>query len=120
MQPAVMYPLPSTAAWGEQVKRFLLLLTCKEAAMDVPANLEARRRICFFTNSLFMDMPHAPRVRFMPAFSVLTPYYSEDVLYSTQQLSEENEDGVSILFYLQRIYPGGWRRTEGERGDGGG
>lgn len=39
-------------------------------------------------------------------FSVLTPYYKEDVLYSEEDLNKENEDGISILFYLQKIYPG--------------
>lgn len=39
-------------------------------------------------------------------FSVLTPYYEEAVLYSEEELNKENEDGISILFYLQRIYPG--------------
>lgn len=39
-------------------------------------------------------------------YSVLTPYYKEDVLYSEEELNKENEDGISILFYLQRIYPG--------------
>ncbi len=38
--------------------------------------------------------------------SVLTPYYEEDVMYSLDDLSKENEDGISILFYLQKIYPG--------------
>ena len=38
--------------------------------------------------------------------SVLTPYYKEDVLYSDEELRKENEDGISILFYLQKIYPG--------------
>uniref|UniRef100_A0A9I9EKF6 Elongation factor EFG domain-containing protein n=1 Tax=Cucumis melo TaxID=3656 RepID=A0A9I9EKF6_CUCME len=32
-----------------------------EGLKEVPINLEVRRRIAFFTNSLFMDMPHAPR-----------------------------------------------------------
>ena len=41
-----------------------------------------------------------------PCFSVLTPYYKEDVLYSVEELNKENEDGISILFYLQKIYPG--------------
>ncbi|TQD80961.1 hypothetical protein C1H46_033476, partial [Malus baccata] len=36
---------------------------------------------------------------------VLTPYYKEDVLYSDEELNKENEDGISILFYLQKIYP---------------
>lgn len=51
-----------------QIKRLHLLLTVKESAIDVPTNLEARRRITFFANSLFMDMPRAPRVRKMRAF----------------------------------------------------
>lgn len=51
-----------------QVKRLYLLLTTKEKAMDVPSNLEARRRISFFATSLFMDMPFAPRVRNMLSF----------------------------------------------------
>jgi callose synthase len=39
--------------------------------------------------------------------SVLTPYYTEEILYTRKALEEENEDGVSILYYLQKIYPGG-------------
>lgn len=38
--------------------------------------------------------------------SVLTPYYNEDVLYSDEELNKENEDGITTLFYLQKIYPG--------------
>lgn len=53
----------------KQIKRLYLLLTVKESAMDVPSNLEARRRISFFSNSLFMDMPVAPKVRNMLSFS---------------------------------------------------
>lgn len=36
--------------------------------MDIPANLEARRRISFFATSLFTDMPVAPNVRNMLSF----------------------------------------------------
>lgn len=36
--------------------------------MDIPANLEARRRISFFATSLFMGMPSAPKVRNMLSF----------------------------------------------------
>lgn len=39
-------------------------------------------------------------------FSVLTPYYKENVQYSNEELHWENEDGISILFYLTKIYPG--------------
>ncbi|KAM7275814.1 hypothetical protein ACFE04_017680 [Oxalis oulophora] len=57
---AIMFPPPVSAHWEEQIRRLHLLLTVKESAIDVPTNLEARRRIAFFTNSLFMDMPRAP------------------------------------------------------------
>ncbi|KAF8408945.1 hypothetical protein HHK36_005015 [Tetracentron sinense] len=45
-------------------------------------------------------------------FSVLTPYYTEDVLYTEEELKMENEDGITILFYLQKIYPDEWRNFE--------
>ncbi|XP_044505154.1 callose synthase 3 [Mangifera indica] len=107
---AITFPLnPVTEAWTEKIKRLYLLLTTKESAMDVPSNLEARRRISFFSNSLFMDMPSAPKVRNMLSFSVLTPYYTEEVLFSLKELESPNEDGVSILFYLQKIFPDEWK-----------
>ncbi|KAF9590661.1 hypothetical protein IFM89_036153 [Coptis chinensis] len=100
--------LTHNRSWMEKVKRLYLLLTVKESAINVPMNLEARRRITFFANSLFMNMPSAPKVRNMLSFSVLTPYYKEDVLYSEEELNLENEDGISTLFYLQKIYPDEW------------
>ncbi|CAL9224715.1 unnamed protein product [Arabidopsis halleri] len=93
---------------NKEIKRLHLLLTVKESAMDVPSNLEARRRLTFFSNSLFMEMPGAPKIQNMLSFSALTPYYSEDVLFSTFDLEKEN-DGVSILFYLQKIFPDEWK-----------
>ncbi|XP_068639765.1 callose synthase 5-like [Aristolochia californica] len=107
-KPAIAFPPAVTAKWEEQIKRLYLLLTVKESAVDVPTNLEARRRIAFFTNSLFMDMPRAPRVRKMLSFSVMTPYYSEETVFSKGDLELENEDGVSIIFYLQKIFPDEW------------
>ncbi|XP_024977661.1 callose synthase 5-like [Cynara cardunculus var. scolymus] len=107
-KPAIAFPPPVTAQWQEQIKRLYLLLTVNESAMDVPKNLEARRRITFFTNSLFMDMPRAPRVRKMLSFSVMTPYYSEETVYSKSDLDMENEDGISIKFYLRKIFPDEW------------
>ncbi|KAL8034672.1 hypothetical protein ABFX02_12G044200 [Erythranthe guttata] len=104
----IVFPPPNTAQWDEQIRRLYLLLTVKESAIDVPTNLEARRRIAFFTNSLFMYMPRAPRVRKMLSFSVMTPYYSEETVYSKSDLEMENEDGVSIIYYLQKIYPDEW------------
>ncbi|MBA0600899.1 hypothetical protein Gorai_004093 [Gossypium raimondii] len=54
--------------WREKIIRLYLLLTVKESAINVPPNLEARRRITFFANSLFMNMPSAPKVRDMLSF----------------------------------------------------
>ncbi|XP_074292592.1 callose synthase 9-like [Silene latifolia] len=90
------------------IRRLYSLLTIKDSAANVPTNLEARRRLQFFTNSLMMDMPPAKPVREMMSFSVFTPYYSETVLYSVDELREKNEDGISVLFYLQKIYPDEW------------
>ncbi|XP_010923298.1 callose synthase 7 [Elaeis guineensis] len=101
--------LVKNKSWKEKVDRLLLLLTVKESAINVPMNLDARRRITFFANSLFMIMPNAPKIRKMLSFSVLTPYYKEDVLYSEEELNKENEDGISILFYLRKIYPDEWK-----------
>lgn len=104
--------LTRSRSWKEKVTRLNLLLTEKESAINVPTNLDARRRITFFANSLFMKMPDAPRVRNMLSFSVLTPYYNEDVLYSDDELNKENEDGITTLFYLQKIYPDQWKNFE--------
>ncbi|XP_057970390.1 callose synthase 10 [Malania oleifera] len=92
----------------EQVKRLHLLLTVKDSATNIPKNFEARRRLQFFANSLFMDMPPAKSVSEMMPFCVFTPYYSETVLYSSSELRVENEDGISTLFYLQKIFPDEW------------
>ncbi|XP_058774433.1 callose synthase 9-like [Vicia villosa] len=92
-----------------QVKRLYSLLTIKDSASSVPRNLEARRRLEFFANSLFMKMPQAKPVQQMLSFSVFTPYYSEIVLYSMAELQKKNEDGISILFYLQKIFPDEWQ-----------
>ncbi|GJV22275.1 RNA-directed DNA polymerase, eukaryota, reverse transcriptase zinc-binding domain protein, partial [Tanacetum coccineum] len=36
------------------------------------------------------------------------PYYSEETLYSKSDLDMENEDGISIMYYLQKIFPDEW------------
>ncbi|TVU33963.1 hypothetical protein EJB05_15782, partial [Eragrostis curvula] len=95
--------------WREKCIRLQLLLTTKESAIYVPTNLDARRRITFFANSLFMNMPRAPPVRSMMSFSVLTPYFKEEVLFSPEDLYKKNEDGISILFYLRKIFPDEWK-----------
>uniref|UniRef100_A0A1D1YPS8 1,3-beta-glucan synthase n=1 Tax=Anthurium amnicola TaxID=1678845 RepID=A0A1D1YPS8_9ARAE len=105
---AVEFPNADDPVYYKQLIRLHTILTSRDSMDNVPRNLEARRRIAFFTNSLFMNMPRAPQVEKMLAFSVLTPYYSEDILYGRDLLQKENEDGISILFYLQKIYDDEW------------
>ncbi|MCO5596467.1 hypothetical protein L7F22_050530 [Adiantum nelumboides] len=87
---------------------------------DIPKNLEAQRRIAFFGNSLFMNMPHAPPVERMLGFSVLTPYFEETVLYSKASLQKKTKDGLSVLSYLEHVFPDEWKnfkeRMQRERG----
>ncbi|TKY71697.1 Callose synthase 11 [Spatholobus suberectus] len=106
---AIVFPDAGDAVFTEQLRRLLTILTSRDSMHNVPLNLEARRRIAFFTNSLFMNMPRAPYVEKMMAFTVLTPYYDEEVLYSKESLRKENEDGITTLFYLQKIYEDEWR-----------
>ncbi|KAG4165045.1 hypothetical protein ERO13_A13G055700v2 [Gossypium hirsutum] len=86
---AVKLPDPSNEKFYRQARRLLTILTSRDSVQNIPANIEARRRIAFFSNSLFMKMPHAPQVEKMMAFSVLTPYYNEEVLYNKEQLDDE-------------------------------
>ncbi|XP_024386368.1 callose synthase 9 isoform X2 [Physcomitrium patens] len=92
----------------ERVRRLHYILSIKDSALNVPVNLEARRRLQFFSNSLFMSMPQSPLVRKMISFSVFTPYFEEDVMYSKAQLENANVDGITILYYLQTIVPDEW------------
>lgn len=118
-QNAVELPSASNESFYRRVRRLHTILTSHDSMQKVPENLEARRRIAFFSNSLFMNMPHAPQVEKMRAFSVLTPYYSEEVLFSKEQLRTVNEDGISTLYYLQTIYASDWRNfLERMRGEG--
>jgi hypothetical protein len=43
------------------------------------------------------------------SWTVMTPYYSEDVLYSRKDLEAGNTDGVSTLLYLQTLYKPEWK-----------
>lgn len=104
----VSLPDPENETFYRQARRLNTILTSRDSMSNIPRNLEARRRLAFFSNSLFMNMPHAPQVEKMMSFSVLTPYYNEDVLYNREQLRTENEDGISTLYYLQTIYADEW------------
>ncbi|GMP72443.1 hypothetical protein CsSME_00030483 [Camellia sinensis var. sinensis] len=105
---AVQFPDDDDAYFYRQLRRLQTILTSRDSMHNVPKNLEARRRISFFSNSLFMNIPRAPQVDKMMAFSVLTPYYDEEVCYGKESLRSRNDDGISTLFYLQKIYEDEW------------
>lgn len=120
---AVQFADEEDIIFYRQLRRLHTILTSRDSMHSVPKNLEARRRIAFFSNSLFMNIPRAPQVEKMLAFSVLTPYYDEEVMYGKEMLRKENEDGISTLFYLQKIYVDEWAnfvermRREGMKDD---
>ena len=89
------------------VSRAYQLLTVDNFDAE-PRSEEGRRRLRFFANSLFMDMPEAQSLRQMHSYSISTPYYNEIVLYSIKDLTLQNDDSVRLLYYLQTIYPFEW------------
>lgn len=46
----------------------------------------------------------------------MTPYYSEDVLLTRDDLEARNADGVSTLLYLQTLYKKDWLNFLERRG----
>ncbi|CAH0489309.1 unnamed protein product [Peronospora farinosa] len=84
------------------------LLTLQKIDAE-PQSFDARRRLLFFVNSLFMDMPLAPLLEEMKSWSVMTPFYAEDVLYSRKDL-ESKQDGLDVhtLLFLQTLYKRDW------------
>ena len=84
-------------------------LVCMHPDDAEPKSKEVRRRLTFFVNSLFMDMPDAPSIHDMFSWNVLTPYYSEDVTYSKGYLEKRSDAlGVSTLLYLQTLFRADW------------
>jgi callose synthase len=63
---AVELPAIGDDKFFKNLKRLHTTLTTKDPLLDVPKGLEARRRISFFSNSLFMTMPRAPLVFLSP------------------------------------------------------
>ncbi|GMH89989.1 hypothetical protein TL16_g11630, partial [Triparma laevis f. inornata] len=75
-----------------------------------PKSKEAKRRLTFFVNSLFMDIPNSPNMQDMMSWNVMTPFYSEDVTYNKSDLMKtEKTLGVSVLLYLQTLYKADWQ-----------
>lgn len=61
-----------------------LVVLCSKARVDAtgPAHWEVQRRLCWFVGSLFMSMPKPPPVLCMHSWTIMTPFYSEDLLYA--------------------------------------
>jgi callose synthase len=94
---------------AKDVLKKLYGLLCMHPDDVEPKSKEARRRLTFFVNSLFMDMPDAPSIHDMFSWNVLTPYYSEDVTYSKADLEKRTDAlGVSTILYLQTLYRDDW------------
>ena len=87
------------------VKRLYSLLTIKESAANIPKNLEARRRLEFFANSLFMAMPKTRPVREMLSFrSYLLFHGSLLLLEFPIPLFDESSILIFFHVYMQRVH----------------
>ncbi|KDO19933.1 hypothetical protein SPRG_21467 [Saprolegnia parasitica CBS 223.65] len=91
------------------VSRAYQLLTVDNVDAE-PRSEEGQRRLRFFSNSLFMEMPDAQSIKKMHSLSVATPYYSEIVLYSMKDLlvTEGKGGETKLLYYLQTVYRDEW------------
>ncbi len=97
------------SVFKEVLGKLFGLVACHPDDVE-PKSKEARRRLTFFVNTLFMDMPNAPSIHDMFSFNVLTPYYSEDVMYNKGDLEKRTDElGVSTLLYLQTLFHGDWK-----------
>jgi len=84
------------------------LVACHPDEVE-PKSKEAKRRLTFFVNSLFMDMPNAPSIHDMFSWNVLTPYYKETVTLSKGELETRKDAlGVSTMLYLQTLFKADW------------
>jgi len=84
------------------------LLACQPDEVE-PKSKEAKRRLTFFVNSLFMDIPNAPSIHDMFSWNVLTPYYKESVTLSKGELEARNDAlGVSTMLYMQTLFKADW------------
>jgi callose synthase len=57
----------------------------------MPKCAEAQRRLGFFMKTLLMDIPQLRAIRNMRSFSVVTPFYSEGVIFSLEDLNNRLE-----------------------------
>ncbi|KAF0682346.1 Aste57867_25529 [Aphanomyces stellatus] len=95
-------------------------LSKEQPSATLPRCPEVNRRLGYFLKSLTMDIPQLSAVKAMRSFSVMTPFYGEDVLYSLEDLSkplenhpifkqvEERDKNLTLLKYLITIHTAEW------------
>lgn len=83
------------------------LLNLRATDMELRSS-EASRRLNFFLSSVYMYMPEVPESRFCKGFTVMTPYYSEDILLTKENLLTANSDKITVLLYLQTLFRDEW------------
>ncbi|CAK4076109.1 unnamed protein product [Aphanomyces euteiches] len=108
----------SDTAMGAATRAYLLMSLDRQDAM--PKCGEAQRRLGFFMQSLLMEIPQLNAIRSMRSFSVVTPFYSEGVIFSLDELNNplenhpifnkasELDKKITILKYLITIHPEEW------------
>ena len=71
-----------------------------------PRNLEARRQLMFFTNSLsFAALKTPTPLENMRAWSAFTPYFAEEVSYMKEDLTAPLEDQKTLLSLIKATFP---------------
>lgn len=80
------------------------------------SSIEANRRLNFLINSLYMTLPQLPPLRHCREYSIITPYYSEDIILTEKDLTStpnnssiSTGNNISVLLYLQTLYPNDWK-----------
>lgn len=86
----------------------LLHLLCTLRNDSAPRCAEAQRRILTFASSLHMKMPMPKAVASMRSITTLTPFYSEDVVYSRETITSEPEGRPCWCMYLKAIHEEEW------------
>jgi len=71
-----------------------------------PRNLEARRQLMFFTNSLsFAALKTPSPLENMRSWSAFTPYFAEEVSYVKDDLTAPLEDQKTLLSLIKATFP---------------
>ncbi|KAL3933383.1 MAG: hypothetical protein SGPRY_000300 [Prymnesium sp.] len=93
----------------QSVLRVLSQFTLKDNPGSEPRVSEAKRQLISFCSSLHQTpLSKAPPVTKMRSFSVLTPFFREDVQYSVQALQSAGHDNTTLLTLFKALHPDEW------------